>query len=528
MQSHSQLSRSEQAVRSLGTSVLAFGWPMLLGLSVVPFLVRLLGSEAYGIRGLSMMLIGYVAVLDLGLNGAIIKLLAEYTAAEDAVAAEKLLRTTLLSHLVFGLVGGACIWGLAPWLSAAVFKVAVDLQAETVWSFRLTGVGFVLSMLVGWGSAIPAGLQRFGIVNGVFILQATLVSVGGLLAALLSFGLVGVVTANVAANGVAAGVCFLIARRLLPNIRLSPSLDWQMFKRAASFGAHMIVFRVFNAFYTQMDRMLIGIWLGTDYVAYYIVGYQAASLVQQLSGRMMQIIFPMSSELSAACDRERLRHLFLRATNLCNVVGAGLAVPVIVLANPLLSYWMTPDFARYGADTLRLLAVSFYLMGLTVVPNFVLPGIGLPRVVSTGAVITGTTSILFYWLFIQVWGISGVAAGAILSMVATNVYFLAESRRWVRVSLSEIGRVIWRPVAVAASIGGLASVFVTPRVGNLGAVVLSGTALLCAYGISCLLVGVFTKEEKRIVWHTIRGVLADARDTLRNRYRSGRAPRRSA
>jgi len=516
MQSHSQLSRSEEAVRSLGTSVLAFGWPMLLGLSVVPFLVRLLGSEAYGIRGLSMMLIGYVAVLDLGLNGAIIKLLAEYTAAEDAVAAEKLLRTTLMSHSVLGLIGGACIWGLAPWLSDTIFKVAVDLQAETVWSFRLTGVGFFLSMFVGWGSAIAAGLQRFGIVNGVFILLATLVSVGGLLAALLGFGLVGVVTANVAANGVVAGLCFLIARRLLPNIRLSPSLDWHMFKRATSFGVHMIVSRVFGALYSQMDRLLIALRLGASSVAYYIVGYQVASLIQQLSGRMMQIIFPMSSELAAARDRERLKHLFLRAMSLCNVVGAGLAVPVIALANPLLSHWMTPDFARNGADALRLLAVAFYLMGLTVVPNFVLPGVGFPRAVSIGAVVTGTTSTLFYFMFIQVWGISGVAGGAILSMVLTNIYFLVQSRRWVGVSLFEIGRVVWRPVAVAAGISILASRYVAPRVGSLGAVVVSGAALLCVYGCCCWFMGTFTHDEKRAFASVVRRMFANAREALRH------------
>jgi O-antigen/teichoic acid export membrane protein len=472
-----------------------------------------------------MMLIGYVAVLDLGLNGAIIKLLAEYTAAEDAVAAEKLLRTTLLSHSVLGLVGGACIWGLAPWLSDAVFKVAVDLQAETVWSFRLTGVGFFLSMFVGWGSAIAAGLQRFGIVNGVFVLLATLVSVGGLLAALLGFGLVGVVTANVAANGVAAGMCFLIARRLLPNIRLSPSLDWHMFKRAASFGAHMTVFRVFSVLYNQMDRLLIGFQLGATSVAYYIVAYQVASLVQQLSGRMMQIIFPMSSELAATRDRERLKHLFLRAMNLCNVVGAGLAVPVIVLANPLLSHWMTPDFARNGADTLRLLAGSFYLMGLTVVPNFVLPGIGFPRVLSIGAVVTGTTSILFYSLFIQVWGISGVAGGAILSMVITNIYFLVQSRRWVGVSLLEIGRVVWGPVAVAVGIGIPAARYVVPHVGSLGAVVVSGTALLCMYGLACWLIGVFTHDERRALVSVMRHMITSTRETLQNRRRGGRASR---
>ena len=141
-----RLSRSEKTIINLGTSAIAWGWPVLLALVVAPIVVRGLGNDAYGIRGLATMLIGYFAILDLGLNGAVTKYLAEYVANDDKFLIAELLGTTLTTYIVVGLVGGIIIWSLAEWFSTSVFQIPANLELESIWAFRITGIGFFFSI----------------------------------------------------------------------------------------------------------------------------------------------------------------------------------------------------------------------------------------------------------------------------------------------------------------------------------------------------------------------------------------------
>jgi O-antigen/teichoic acid export membrane protein len=486
----------DRTILNLFTSALAWGWPVLLAFFVTPVLVRGMGNDSYGIRGLTTALVGYFAVMDLGLNGAVTKFLAEYVAKDDKVLIKQLLGTTLLTYVVVGLTGGIIIWCLAEWISNSVFSVPIYLRLESIWAFRITGIGFFFSMIIWWGSAIPAGVQRFDVFNFISIAFGTVTSLGSLVAIWLGWGLLGVIGANVVANILAAGGYFVAANWLLPDIKIKPSFDLKMFKKTSLFGIHMVLFRIFILFFNQLDRLLIGALLSPAILTFYIVPQQLSIIVHQVNAKMMQIIFPMASEYTALNKSDNIKRLFSRGMNLSFFIATGIALPLIVLARPLLTYWMSPEIASKSTLVLQIMTIMYLMMSLTALPSGLLVGIGKPKMISIFAAVLGICASVSYWVFINLWGIIGVAVASALCISIYLALHLFFSRRFAGISLSGFAYNIIRPSLIALILGLLTVQFALTKIRSLLDVLMVSLLLIFSYGLGSWFFGVFSSEEK--------------------------------
>lgn len=489
-------SRSDRAMTNLFTSIIAWGWPMALALIITPILVHRLGKDAYGMRGLIITITGYFALLDLGLNGAGTKYLAEYVAIGNRISVRKLLGTTLSIYLVLGLVGGGLIWLTAPWVILTVFKVPLALQQESILALRVASLGFVLSMLIWWGTAIPTGLQRFDVFNWISIGFGTATSLGNLGAVLLGLGLLGVVWATVLANFLAAIAYWFAARRLLPDIAIRPSFEWAMFKRTTIFGLWSVLFRLVGVMVTQLDRILTGIWLGTASVTYLIVPIMIASLVQQMSGKLMQIVFPMASEFSAEKNAEKLRRLVLRSMNFTTVLAIGLGLPLFILAQPLLTFWIGVDLASHATVLLKLMVVVSCLSTLTAAPSSILPGIGYPQTPFYAAMINSAVLLPAYFLLIRPMGIVGVAWANMLTLAPVISFYIIMLAKVTQVSWQRLALSIVKPLIIAIGIGSITHLLIVPMITNLIGVVVIGSTMTIIYAIAVWWAGSFDSNEK--------------------------------
>lgn len=496
MTPHKHISRREMAVINLATSALAWGWPVLLAFAATPYIVKGLGNDGYGIRGLVSSITGYFALLDLGLNGAVTKYIAEYRAKNQNSQIAELLGTTLTTFTALGIVGGLIIFFLAEWFTMHLFTIPPSYYHEAILAFRLTGFGFFLSMLSWWGSSIAPGFQRFDIFNGISIGFGTITTLGMVLAVKLGYGLVGVVVANLSANAIAVIAYWVSSRRLMPDIPIRFSFDREMFKLTFMFGIYMVGFRVFALMFAQLDSVIIGAWVGTAAVTFYIVPQQVAQVVHGLNGKMMQIIFPMASEFSSKGEAEKMDRLFVRSFNLSVFIGLSIAVPLAVVGGSLLRYWVSPEMAQHSTVVLELLLVTFFLGGLTAMPTSLLGGVNAPQYTTIGAMVSGVFGVIFYYLLIKPFGIAGVAAGKALSVAITVAYYLVVCHKKSRYSYGLVVRESAKTLSLAALVGLPAYYFLAPLPGNLIEVFILAGFVFTVYCFMCWLSGVFNEGEK--------------------------------
>jgi O-antigen/teichoic acid export membrane protein len=241
---------------------------------------------------------------------------------------------------------------------------------------------------------------------------------------------------------------------------------------------------------------MIGAWVGTAALTFYIVPQQVAQLVHGINGKMLQIVAPMASEFSAMDDKLRIERLFLRGFNLSLVIGLSVAVPLFVLGEPLLRFWVSPEMSAQGLLVLQLLIVAFFLAGLTSIPVNILAGINYPQLVTMGAMVSGVFGALSYWILIKPFGISGVAAGKVFGVAVTIVYYLVVCHRKAPYSMTALSRSTLRLALVTALVGVPAYYLVPPLVGSLFTAIVFGLLIFCAYCLVCWVANVFSHEEK--------------------------------
>jgi O-antigen/teichoic acid export membrane protein len=76
----------------------------ITGLLLTPFIIKMLGDSEYGLYTLIGAFVGYLSVLDLGLNNAIIRFVAQYRVQNDSKSQENFLAISLVIYTFIGLL----------------------------------------------------------------------------------------------------------------------------------------------------------------------------------------------------------------------------------------------------------------------------------------------------------------------------------------------------------------------------------------------------------------------------------------
>src|ERR1700704_5591128 len=94
------------------------GWvvPLSVALVAVPYIVKGLGPERFGVLSLASALLGYFGIFDLGLGRATTKIVAESLARRDLDRLPRVVWTSLWSQALFGACGTAITIALIPLL----------------------------------------------------------------------------------------------------------------------------------------------------------------------------------------------------------------------------------------------------------------------------------------------------------------------------------------------------------------------------------------------------------------------------
>jgi O-antigen/teichoic acid export membrane protein len=489
----------KQIARSVAFSLLGFGWPVVIALISTPTILAGLGDDGYGIWSLVSNVLGYFVIFN-SLQTASTKYLSEYMAVQDYPSVRKLLGTALTFNISVGVVGGAIIFLLARPLVVNLFGIPQDLEEYGVLAFQLASFGFAISTLSWWGTAVLTGIQRFDWLTGIMILSNTLYVLGSLVAVLIGWGVVGVVGANLASLVLSAGIYMWGAHRLLPKAAQALEFDWKMLRRIFAYGFYSTIHMVFGLIAVQIDRTLLGIWVGTAAVATYSVPLSIANRIHQLCAKALEVVFPIASGLDAQSKSDQLKKLFLRAQNLNTVLVILAATPLLILAHEILMYWISPDFADRASLVFQLLIIAYGLLGLSVVMGAIVAGLGRPEINTAFAVGLGLSNLLGYFLFMPKWGVNGAGLASVFGSALSvpiflwyiNRYFL--KLRWIEILSASVSKPL-----LAGIIVGTALYFLRPLItSGISLFIVLVAAEAALVGIT-LLLGVWLADELALI-----------------------------
>lgn len=473
--------------------------PMVVALFSIPFLIKGMGVERFGILALSWLVIGYFSVFDLGVGRALAKLLSEKLGSGKEAEIPGLVWTSLCMMLLLGLIGALVIGLAAPWLVRQILKIPPRLQPETLQSFYLLALFIPVVIIIGGLRGILEATQRFKLIASVTIPTGVYTYLGPLLVLPFSNKLPVVVAVLVGGRLVASFAYLALCLKVIPALRHNVSLQPRRLGELIRFGSWMTITNIIGPFMIYLDRFLIGMLLSVVAVAYYVIPYDVITRLWFLTGTLTSVLFPAFS-FAYHADRGRVLLLFSKGLKYLILVLFPIVLCTIAFAYDGLDLWLGQEFAVHSEQVLQWLAVGVFFSSIAGLSSTLLQGVGRPDIQARLYFVELPLYLGALWWAVPAYGVVGAAVVWTLRIMLDGLAIF-----WVHSRLMPEMR---RPIkkALAAVAAALLLFLVAGFLQGLGAKVVFVVLVLSAFGSATWNYALSPKEKNVIKRYFPRGI----------------------
>jgi O-antigen/teichoic acid export membrane protein len=367
------------------------GWSAVMQLVCVPFYIKLMGVESYGLIGFYLVFQTMTQVLDLGLSPTMNREMARYSVQpEKAAEAHDLVRTLEAGYWLIGLViatmlAAASTWLATRWIHGASIPIHSIRQAillMSVVSFFQWPVSFYQGGLMGLHRQVPYNIARIGVV--------TLSTAGAVLILwLVSPTIQAFLFWQAAVSAVQALVLAVLLRKYLPSAHRSPRFEFSRARGIARFAAGVGGISVLGLVLAQVDKLVVSKLFSLKIFGYYALAWTAASGFSLISAMLFNVIFPRMSARVAEGDEVGLTQEYHLGSQLMAVVVLPLAAVLAFFSFDVLHVWTRNiELASFAAPVLTMLVIGSALNALLFLPYSVQLAFGWTRLSLTAGLIS--------------------------------------------------------------------------------------------------------------------------------------------
>jgi O-antigen/teichoic acid export membrane protein len=327
--------------RNLLANFVGSGWSALLGLAVLPFCLRLMGIEGYGLVGVFATLMSLLSPLEAGLGSALNRELAASTAGASSDGARDVVRTLEVVNWSFAVLCGAIIAAVAPLIAFHWIKPEHLTQETVRTAIMIMGLVVVFQWPLSLYSGGLAGLQRqvtLNLINGV---MGTFRGVGSVLVLyFISPTVIAYFLFQIVASLAHTTVLGISLWRALPPESGRPRFRKHVLIRLKGFLAGMSGISVVLLCLTQLDKVILSRLLPLGIFGYYSLASSVAANLLRLVTPVQQAVFPRFTALAASGEQTALASIYHRSAQLIAILTIPVAIILIVFPREVLYVWM--------------------------------------------------------------------------------------------------------------------------------------------------------------------------------------------
>ncbi|MFC1576076.1 flippase [Candidatus Omnitrophota bacterium] len=413
---------SQKIVKNTFFSFVGTFWMLGISLILTPYIIYKIGLEKFGIWAISASIVGFLGLFNLGTSSTYTKYIAEHYAVKNSVNINRTINTGLAINLLLGLCMSFILFFITPIVN--FFKFNPAYLNEIYFVVRLSIIIFIVVFISGILDSVINGIQRMDISNKINIFISLLSAIGVIIFLQYGWGLRGLVINSGIMIVISIIIKIICSFRLLPDIRFSIRfIKLSNFKQMIKYGTKIQVSRIANFVNGQVDKILLGHFLGMAVVGYYDIGAKLTRSARQVLLSMNSAILPVSSELNSVDDKVRIRTLYTRASKYLSIVAIPLLLFTVTFAPIIINFWVGPGYDA-SVFALRFLMVGFMVNNLTGIGTSIVRGIGKPHLEMKYEIWVAVTNVFLSLILIIKMGFIGALIGTSLSLVIFSIYFM--------------------------------------------------------------------------------------------------------
>jgi O-antigen/teichoic acid export membrane protein len=462
-----RVTSSVSVARNAVLSLLNNAWVFLVLVIAMPKLVHYLGEVSFGLFSIAWVMIGYLTLLDVGVNRATTKFVSEHLAKQDGESTCQIVRTALATNLLFGLAGGLAVVFASPYLIHSIFKVSAGADNEALRTFHAVGLAVPVLLVQGIFKAVLSSLQRFGWINAI---DAVVTAAQWGTAAFLAwkgYGVALVVFSTVLARIVATAAYGFVMFRLLPNLELFRARKLNGLAKLLQFGGWVTVSQLVSPLLVYLDRVLIASFLSLAAVTLYTVPFEATTRLRLIPFSVAGTLYPAFSERGDEGQKQQLETLYERSVRYLLLIMMPGVVYLFVLGPDLFGIWMGPSFGQQTSAVVRILTVGLLANGLAFVPYSLVQALGRPDLTGKLHLLELPLYVVLCVLLIPRSGIAGAALASTVRFVLDSAMLFFAASNYCRCELrgfwvSSFPRILTLSSALGLTLFGIKLVLHSP------------------------------------------------------------------
>jgi O-antigen/teichoic acid export membrane protein len=382
--------------------------PLVVAVFALPPLIRILGTDRFGVLALAWVVIGYFSLFDLGLGRALTQLVSQKLGEVRDQEIPSLIWTALFLMLLVGLAGAVLMVIFSPWLIYEILKIPEALQSESLYSFYLLSMSIPVIISTAGMQGILKAYQRFGLVNAVRIPFGVLIFAGPFAVLPFSKSLLPMVSILVVGLLIAWVIHFPICFRIIPALRHGIAIKYDLMGPLFRFGSWMTVTNIVGPLMVYLDRFLIGALLSMSAVAYYTTPYEVITKIGILPAALVGVLFPAFSH-SFVRNPGYTARLFSQGVKFVFLGMFPIMLFIVIFANEAIDFWLGAEFAHNSSCVLQWLAAGVFINSLGQVAFAMIQGAGRPDLTAKLHLIELPLYLLGVCWLINTYGIKGAA-----------------------------------------------------------------------------------------------------------------------
>ena len=418
------------------SNFLGTAYGILLQFALLPFVLKALGAEAYGLVGVFTALVGLFSLLDLGMSPALGRELSRLSAIPDS--GNKMRQTVTTLELICGAVSiliGLILFFGSNFLSEHWLNKTTIPQSTVGVCLAWMGIQTALQFMTSYYNSGLLGLQRIKLSNLLSAIMQTIrtVAVLGLLFTNLHISSKPLIEQYFALNMLISAFTLVVTAiclyRVLPakdieierkglinNIQNRFSLE--RFKACWRYAAGMTATMLAVMLLTQLDKIILSKILNLEQFGYYSIAANIANAVTRSAPIIFGAVLPRFTQLVALNDIKQLETVYIKSLKLVAWIVLPISGVLILFSEPLfVLYLKNKASAAAIAPLASILTVGNSLHSMMYMPYALSLAFGWTRyglnisvvasifllpIILFGALNYGATGAAYAWLILNI------------------------------------------------------------------------------------------------------------------------------
>jgi O-antigen/teichoic acid export membrane protein len=431
------MSHKTKIIKGSASNLVRVALSMLLAFVLPRLLVHRLSPAEYSAWVLILQISAYISLLDLGLQTAVGKLVAEYDALGDRFACSRMLSSSI-SILCASAAVGAMALALVSWQVPQLFhQMPAGLIGDVRGGILVVGMSTVFALPFGAFLAAFTGLQSYGFPTALAT-GSRILTTAGLATLLLLHGTLMQMVWLLAFFNIATAIGQFLGWRSYAKKFVGFSfrlVDRESIYRLFKYGSALSIWTLANLFVSGLDMVIVGHY---DFgnTGYYGIATSVSNFMLLVVSSLFSPILPAVSSLQSGRTPQQVGDIVIKATRYCVLLLCLIGIPLVIGPYPLLKLWVGHDYATRSALFLQVLVLGNVIRQLANPYALVLLATGQQHLATVAAVAEALVNISLSIYLVQRFGAIGVAIGTLVGAFVSVGLHLTVSMKLTHATIS--------------------------------------------------------------------------------------------